>query len=33
MKGNSKPTGGFAGKDDFTLKMPPPINPPPSSYY
>jgi hypothetical protein len=27
MKGNSKPTGGFADKDDFILKMLPPINP------
>jgi hypothetical protein len=30
MKGNSKPTEGFADEDDFILKMPPPIDPPPS---
>jgi hypothetical protein len=27
MKSNSKPTEGFANKDDFILKMPPPIYP------
>ncbi len=29
--GNSKPTGVFADKDNFIFKMPPPIDPPPTS--